>query len=160
MLHYLAKFSSVVDLLATPAEELLQVYMLALIAPSQIARAHHNYGITAACENSCTVLYHTSLSRFISPSPQMDWQRLCSEFPVLHPAQLHFILSHYLLPPSSQVVPTHWTPTKEDALHALNTSEPRVLATGVKLRKCNKSYKTSTQYLSLKTLLAIYCFFQ
>ena len=55
-------------------------------------------------------------------------------------------------PPSSQVVPTHWTPTKEDALHALNTSEPRVLAIRVKLRKRNKSYQISTQYLSLKNV--------
>ena len=37
---------------------------------------------------------------------------------MLHPAQLHYMLSQYLLPSATEV-PKHWTPTKEDAVHAL-----------------------------------------
>ncbi len=40
---------------------------------------------------------------------------------MLHPAQLHFLLSNYLLPVSH--VPSHWTPTQEDALHAVKTGK-------------------------------------
>lgn len=54
---------------------------------------------------------------------QLNWSDLCEEFPVLHPAQLHYMLSQYMLPPATEV-PKHWTPTKEDALHALTGGMP------------------------------------
>ncbi len=50
---------------------------------------------------------------------KMDWCQLRKEYPMLHPAQLHFILSNYLLPVSH--VPSHWTPTQEDAMHVVKT---------------------------------------
>ena len=53
----------------------------------------------------------------------MNWSDLRREFPVLQPVQLHFMLSQYLLPSSITEVPRHWTPSKQDALHALTGSE-------------------------------------
>ena len=55
----------------------------------------------------------------------MDWNSLLAEYPALHPAQLHFILSQYLLPSSTEF-PTHWTPPEGDAIPALNTSESSI----------------------------------
>ena len=49
---------------------------------------------------------------------------MCTEFPVLHPAQLHYLLSQYLLPASVDVLPKHWTPSQHDALLALSAGMP------------------------------------
>lgn len=51
---------------------------------------------------------------------KMTWTDLRTEFPSLYPAQLHFILSHYLLPEHIEEVPIQWTPTPSDARDALN----------------------------------------
>lgn len=53
---------------------------------------------------------------------QLNWSQLCVEFPVLHPAQLHYLLSNYLLPATTELIPKHWTPSQEDALLALDAS--------------------------------------
>lgn len=45
------------------------------------------------------------------------------EFPALFPAQLHYLLSNYLLPTTTEFVPKHWTPSEKDALQALNASK-------------------------------------
>ena len=50
---------------------------------------------------------------------QLNWSDLCREFPVLHPAQLHYLLSQYLFPSSITQLPQHWTPSEDDAKHAL-----------------------------------------
>ena len=47
----------------------------------------------------------------------MTWTDLRTEFPSLYPAQLQFILSHYLLPEHIEEVPIQWTPTPSDALN-------------------------------------------
>ncbi|KAL5473535.1 hypothetical protein EMCRGX_G028026 [Ephydatia muelleri] len=52
---------------------------------------------------------------------QMDWATLRQEFPVLHAAQLHFILGCYGVNPS-EGPPAAWTPTADDAEDALNAS--------------------------------------
>ncbi|CAI8034202.1 Ras-associating and dilute domain-containing protein [Geodia barretti] len=73
VLHHLAKLSSILDILATPPQQLLQ----------------------------------------------MSWGDLREEFPVLHPAQLHHLLSHYVPPPSLSP-PSTWSPTHTDLSAANN----------------------------------------
>lgn len=73
--------------------------------------------------SKCTIADHHAFTYFNLLPHQMDWRRVCAEFPAMHPAQLHFLLSHYLLPSSMDLVPTNWTPTKEDAMLALDNSE-------------------------------------
>jgi len=53
---------------------------------------------------------------------QLNWSQLCVEFSVLHPAQLHSLLSSYLLPTTTELIPKHRTPSQEDDLLALDAS--------------------------------------
>ena len=53
---------------------------------------------------------------------KMDWATLRQEFPVLHAAQLHFILRCYDISLTEEA-PVEWMPIPEDAEDALNASK-------------------------------------
>ena len=96
VLHYLAKFSSAIDLLATPSEQLLKVGTLILYY---------------CCRN------------LITKCLQLNWSNLRHEFPVLNPSQLHYIVSQYLLPPKMFNALRQWTPSKDETGLALGAGK-------------------------------------
>ena len=57
---------------------------------------------------------------------QLNWHHLRKEFPVLNPAQLHHIVSHYLLPPKMINALRHWTPSQDEANIAFNAGKLHV----------------------------------
>ena len=72
------------------------------------------------------LLYQRIMDMYVAANctaVQLNWSNLRQEFPVLNPAQLHYIVSQYLLPPKMINALRHWTPSKDDNVLDVNAGE-------------------------------------